>query len=74
MEKRTYTVPEVAEILGISQAKAYEHVKSGRIPGIIRLGSRIVIRKKVLDDWVDNPDSSARQVEDRMMLKIREVM
>jgi excisionase family DNA binding protein len=42
------TVPEAAEMLGISRNFAYELVKQGVIPSI-RLGNRIVIPKIALD-------------------------
>ena len=43
----TYSVPEVAQILGISQAGAYRCVRSGEIPALT-LGGRIVVPRKAL--------------------------
>lgn len=40
--RRTYTVEEAAEILGISRTTAYECIKSGEIPSL-RFRRRIVI-------------------------------
>lgn len=39
MERLTVTVPEAAEMLGISRWKAYELVKQGKIPSV-NLGAR----------------------------------
>lgn len=52
-EKRTYTVQEVADILGISRNHAYEYI--GKIPEIrsVRIGATIRISKKSFDTWLD---------------------
>ena len=42
------TVPEAAEMLGISRNFAYELVKQGQIP-VIRFGKRILIPKIALE-------------------------
>ena len=44
----TYTVPEVAELLGISRSSAYECVRRGEIPALT-LGRRVVIAKAAID-------------------------
>ncbi|MDO8392486.1 MAG: helix-turn-helix domain-containing protein [Actinomycetota bacterium] len=46
--RRTYTVEEVASLLGISRATAYECVRRGDIPSR-RFGRRIVIPQAELD-------------------------
>jgi excisionase family DNA binding protein len=51
-ERRTYTVDEAAEILGISRSFAYELVKRRELPARC-LGRRIVIPKRALDDFLD---------------------
>ncbi len=40
--KRTYTVPEAAERLGIGRTAAYEAARAGQIP-TIRIGKRILV-------------------------------
>ena len=52
MEKLAYSVPEVAEMLGISRASAYTYVRTGVIPSL-QLGGRIVIPCRVLDELLD---------------------
>ena len=48
MSRLTYTVPEAAEMLGISRSSAYECVKRGELPAIA-LGRRIVITRSALE-------------------------
>ena len=48
-ERKTYTVDEVAAMLGIGRASLYSAIKKGEIPGAIRLGKRIVLSKVTID-------------------------
>jgi excisionase family DNA binding protein len=48
-ERRVWSVEEVADLLGISRAHAYELVARNEIPHL-RLGRRIVVPKHVLED------------------------
>lgn len=52
-ERKTYTVPEVARLLGISKAHAYELIRIGRVPAI-RLGRRILVPRRLLDGFLEN--------------------
>ena len=58
IEKRLcITVPEAAEMLGISRNFAYELVKQGQLP-VIRFGKRLLIPKvgleRMLEKGVEN--------------------
>ena len=46
------SVPEMAAALGISRAGAYELARSEGFPAL-RIGTRIVIPKDTLQEWVD---------------------
>ena len=46
------SVPEMAAALGISRAGAYELARSEGFPAF-RIGTRIVIPKDKLQEWVD---------------------
>ena len=46
------SVPNVASVLGISRAGAYELVRSDGFPAL-RIGSRIVVPKEKLIDWIN---------------------
>jgi excisionase family DNA binding protein len=48
----TYTVTEVATLLGISRANSYVLLKSGEIPAR-RLGSRWIIPRHRFHNWLD---------------------
>ena len=47
----TYTVPEVAALLGISRATAYAMLRTGEIPAR-RIGSRWIIACRRFDLWL----------------------
>lgn len=51
-EKRTYTVPEIQDILGIGKNSAYSLVKSGAFR-TVRIGGSIRVSKKSFDKWLD---------------------
>jgi excisionase family DNA binding protein len=53
IEKRLcLTVPEAAELLGISRNFAYELVKQGQLP-VIRFGKRLLIPRVALDKMLE---------------------
>lgn len=49
---RTYTVEEIATILGISRSSAYKLVKQDDF-AVVRIGNSIRISKKSFDAWLD---------------------
>ena len=50
------SVPEVAAVLGISRAGAYELVKGKDFPSL-KIGSRIVVPKEKFIQWIDEKTS-----------------
>ena len=52
-DKRTYTVEEVAHILGIGRTSAYILVKEWHFK-IVRIGNAIRISKRSFDEWLDS--------------------
>ena len=46
-DRLTYTVPEVAELLGISRSTAYECIRRGEIPALV-LGRRVLVARTTL--------------------------
>ena len=52
-DKRTYTVEEVAHILGIGRTSAYILVKEGHFK-IVRIGNAIRISKRSFNEWLDS--------------------
>ena len=57
-DRLTYTVDEVARMLGISRGLAYEMVNRGELPSI-RLGRRVLIPCRAFDRWLDEAVRSA---------------
>jgi len=54
MEKKEYlTIPQLAELLGISRIAVYKKVKSGQIEAI-RIGRTYAISKKVISNILGN--------------------
>lgn len=48
----TFTIPEAAELIGVSRNTAYEEAKTGELAGVpvIRVGRRLLIpRARLLD-------------------------
>ena len=46
------TVPEAAEMLGISRNHAYELARRGKLP-VIRLGKRLIIPRTGFEKWLE---------------------
>lgn len=51
------SIEEAAEMLSISRAHAYELVRRGQLPRL-RLGRRVVIPKKALEEFVSEATPS----------------
>jgi len=43
---------EVAELLRTTRKAVYSMVERGQIPGVIRIGRRVLFRQQVLVDWL----------------------
>ena len=54
LERATYSVDEVAQILGIARTTAYESIHRGEIPAF-RFGRRIVVLRHSLDSLLSAP-------------------
>ena len=46
------TTSEVADILRTSRAAIYAMVERGQLPGVMRIGRRILIQREALLDWL----------------------
>ena len=68
-QRLTYTVPEVAELLGISRSTAYDCIRRGEIPALA-LGRRIVVSRSALTALVDGEHS--RPAESRRSVRAGE--
>jgi excisionase family DNA binding protein len=52
LDRQTYQVEEVAQILGIGRTAAYEGVRRGEIPSI-RVGRRLVVPRAALEKMLE---------------------
>lgn len=52
IEKRTYSVEEAAQVVGISARYMYDLVKTEGFP-VIRIGRRLLVPVKKLDQWLE---------------------
>ena len=55
LECRTYTVNDIAVILGVSQARAYRLVREDLFKSV-RIGNAIRIPKRSFDKWLEPLD------------------
>ncbi len=51
-DKRTYTVKEIADILGIGKTAAYKLVHTG-VFKTVQIGTTIRVSRQSFDDWLD---------------------
>lgn len=56
----TYSIPEIAEMLGINIVSAYNLAKQQNFPAI-RIGRRIVVPKTAFDRWLDQAAGMAEE-------------
>ena len=64
MDRLTFTVCEVAELLGISRTSAYECVRRGEIPSIT-LGRRLVVSRAAIERLLDTTTVHASDASSR---------
>ncbi len=57
-ERLAVSVSEAAEMLGVGQATLYQYVRAGLIPHV-RIGRRIVIPLKALEEWMEQKAQEA---------------
>ena len=65
MEKRTYSIPEVAKVLGIGRTAAYEAARTGEIP-TIRIGKRILVPVAALERLLAGNELQAHSKQPEM--------
>jgi len=54
-------VPELAQRLGVSRRVAYQLVARGVVPGVIRVGRAVYVRRRVLQAWLEGGGMEAEQ-------------
>ena len=61
-QNRTYTVDDIAAILGIGRTSAYKLAKSGAFK-IIRIENMIRISRKSFEDWLEMEEPDELEME-----------
>lgn len=62
VEKLTYSVTEAAEALGVSRPTIYELIRREGFP-TFKVGSRVLISRQRLAEWVDQQAGKERSNE-----------
>ena len=50
---RLLTTTEVADLLRTSQKATYAMIARGQLPGVVRIGRRVLVHADELVDWLD---------------------
>jgi excisionase family DNA binding protein len=58
---RLLTVPETATLLRTTPTAVYAMIARARLPGVTRLGRRILVRADVLVHWLDQNHAPSPQ-------------
>lgn len=69
-QSRTYTVNDIAAILGIGRASAYKLANSGLFK-TIRIGNMIRISRKSFEDWLNMEKSEGGNPSFKIMTQIQ---
>ena len=58
----TLRVEQAAQFLGISRNLAYELARTGKLPGARRLGRRIVVSRKAVEDFLAGSEKVGQEL------------
>jgi len=50
----TVTIPAAGKLIGLSRGASYEAAKRGDMPGVLRIGRRLMVSKAALQRALDN--------------------
>ena len=69
----TYTVPDLAGLLRISERHAWRLVGRDAVPGVIRFGRVVRFARAAVDDWIARGCTSRREGGSLVPAESREV-
>lgn len=52
VRRRWANARDVSRVLPIPLSSLYDHARSGRIPGVVRVGRRVLFDLDKLDEWL----------------------
>jgi excisionase family DNA binding protein len=61
--RRTYRVEEAGQLLGLGRSATYAAIGRGEIPSI-RIGRKILVPRRALEQLLDVPAAGERQLEE----------
>lgn len=61
-ERLTLTVEEAAELAGISRSLAYSLAREGSLPGVIRLGRRLLVSRVTFHHFLNGNGGGANHL------------
>jgi len=50
--RRLGTIDDVLAVLPLARNSVYDAARYGRLPGVVRVGKRVLFDLDVLDDWI----------------------
>ena len=59
------TPDDVAELLRTTRRAVYAMIERGQLPGIVRIGRRVLVRADELLDWLDQKSASSLRSDQR---------
>jgi excisionase family DNA binding protein len=54
-------VPEVAALLRTTAKAVYSMIERNQLPGIVRIGRRVLVRHDALIDWLSQKSTPSRE-------------
>lgn len=58
MRRNLATARDTSEMLAIPLSSLYDHARAGRLPGVVRVGRRVLFDLDKLTEWVDRGGES----------------
>jgi excisionase family DNA binding protein len=49
-----WDLPQVARSLGVSHRTVKRMVAAGELPGVVRLGRRVLVSRRALERWIES--------------------
>ena len=63
LRRRLGTMHDVRRILPLPRSTIYEYAQAGKVPGVVRVGRRLLFDLDVIDDWIDAGGGTAQELQ-----------
>ena len=61
--RRLGTIEDLLEVLPLPKSSVYDLARFGRMPGVVRVGRRLLFDLDVIDDWIDAGGGAAKELQ-----------